>query len=96
MSLTQHQNEKFLEALQILSKSKRLVIKGSAGVGKTYMVNELIKQLMVNLNIYSANQIYCSASTNKAVGVLKDKVTEDVTFVTAHQALKMKRKIGLQ
>lgn len=91
--LTIHQNQKFLEALEILSKSKRLVIKGSAGVGKTYMVNELIKQLMVNLNIYSANQIYCSASTNKAVGVLKDKVTEDVTFVTAHQALKMKRKI---
>lgn len=91
--LTTHQNQKFLEALEILLISKRLVIKGSAGVGKTYMVNELIKELMVKFNIYSANQIYCSASTNKAVGVLKEKVTEDVTFITAHAALKMKRKI---
>lgn len=69
------------------------MIKGSAGVGKTYMVNELIKELMKKYGIFSSSQIYCSASTNKAVGVLKSKVTEDVTFITAHAALKMKRKI---
>lgn len=57
------------------------------------MVNELIKELMVKLSIYNSNQVYCSASTNKAVGVLKEKVTQDVTFITAHAALKMKRKI---
>jgi exodeoxyribonuclease-5 len=39
--------------------------------------------------------IYCSAPTNKAVKVLKDKVSpiNNLTFITTHAALKLKRNI---
>jgi len=93
MSLTQHQNEVLQESLQILKTSSRLVIKGSAGVGKTYMVNELIKQLAPTIPRYKG--IYCSAPTHKAVAVIKNKVDsrDNLSFITAHSALKLKRKI---
>lgn len=96
MSLTEHQNEKFNESLAILLNGRRLVIKGSAGVGKTYMVDELVKKLMNRYGIYHSGQIYCSAPTNKAVSVLKGKVKQNVSFITTHAALKMKRKIDRQ
>lgn len=98
MSLTQHQSEILEQSLQILENNKRLVIKGSAGVGKTYMVNELLKRIKVR------KKIYCSAPTNKAVAVLKGKVDSkpissftnrplEVEFITTHAALKLKRNI---
>lgn len=86
--LTPHQQEKLAEILDILEESNRILIKGSAGVGKTFLVNELIKML-------PKQTIYCSAPTNKAVAVLKGKVDkrENVTFITTHSALKLKRVI---
>lgn len=93
MSLTAHQSEKLNEGLGILTQSKRLLISGSAGVGKTYLVNELIKKL--RLKIPSSKKIYCSAPTNKAVAVVKEKVDEilNLEFTTVHSALKVKRKV---
>lgn len=94
MALTPHQQLKFDEAINILQKSKRLVIKGSAGVGKTYMVDTLIKHLSSKIK----GEIYCSAPTNKAVAVLKDKVSyvKDLQFITTHSALKLKRAIDFK
>ena len=89
--LTEHQNQILNQSLLILQKSKRLLIKGSAGVGKTYMVNELISIIGNGLK---SDSIYCSAPTNKAVAVLKGKVNVPVKFVTTHSAMKLKRVIN--
>lgn len=84
--LTEHQNKKLLEILDILGIDTRVLLKGSAGVGKTYLVNELVKQLETN------KKIYCTAPTNKAVKVLMGKVDElvNLEFMTTHAALKVK------
>lgn len=93
MGLTNHQEEKLNEGLDILIKGNRLLIKGSAGVGKTFMVNELVKKIPV-----FGKEIYCSAPTNKAVKVLKDKVDElpKLQFITTHSSLKLKRVIDFK
>jgi hypothetical protein len=93
MGLTKHQEEKLVECLDILKEGKRLLISGSAGVGKTYLVNELIKRLSVKLPF---KQIVCSAPTNKAVAVVKGKVDErnNLEFSTVHSALKIRRKVN--
>ena len=93
MSLTTHQTEKLDGSLKILETSKRLLIKGSAGVGKTYLVNELIGRLSLKAR---GKKIFCSAPTNKAVAVLKGKVDEreNLEFTTVHSALKIKRQVN--
>ena len=94
MSLTKHQEDILQQSLTILNNSNRLLIKGSAGVGKTYMVNELIKKLAISMPTYK--KIYCSAPTHKAVAVIKGKVDErsNLEFITVHGALKLKRNIN--
>ena len=93
MGLTSHQNEKLEEGLEILKTGKRLLISGSAGVGKTFLVDTLIGKLSVK--IPSKNKICCSAPTNKAVAVVKGKVQErpNLEFATVHSALKIKRQV---
>lgn len=90
--LTLHQSDILNQALDILKVKNRLVIKGSAGVGKTYLVNELIKSLNRTKNL---RKILCSAPTNQAVAVLRGKVDDmmNLEFVTTHSALKLKRSI---
>lgn len=94
MGLTAHQSEKLEECLDILSNGKRLLLSGSAGVGKTYLVNELIGRL--SMKIPSSRKIYCSAPTNKAVAVVKEKVDDrpNLEFTTVHSALKIKKQIN--
>lgn len=96
MGLTTHQSEKLEESLEILQRGKRLLLFGSAGVGKTYLVNELIGRL--RLRIPSTRKIYCSAPTNKAVAVVKGKVDErpNLEFTTVHSALKIKRQVDFK
>ena len=96
MALTNHQQLKLDESLIILNSSKRLRIQGSAGVGKTYMVDTLISILSKNMKSYE--QIFCSAPTNKAVSVLKGKVGNypNLQFITTHAALKLKRNIDFK
>lgn len=94
MSLTPHQSEKLEESLTILKDGKRLLISGSAGVGKTYLVNELIKR--IRKTIPSHKKIICSAPTNKAVAVVKGKVdkADKLEFTTVHSCLKIKRQVN--
>ena len=94
MALTDHQEIKLKDSLNILQISKRLLIKGSAGVGKTFMVDTLIGILSSYFN--SKQIVYCSAPTHKAVSVLKGKVKNynNLQFITTHAALKLKRQIG--
>jgi exodeoxyribonuclease-5 len=91
MPLTPHQQEVQDSALSIIKSGNRLLIKGSAGVGKTYLMNSFIEEARKYLSPYKT--IYCSAPTNKAVAVLKSKVTntDNVEFITLHSALKYKR-----
>lgn len=92
MALTPHQEDVLHEALDILQNSKRLLIKGSAGVGKTYMVDELIQILATRFPSYKP--LYCSAPTNKAVAVLAGKISianrpKNLSLITTHSALKI-------
>lgn len=96
MVLTNHQQEKLDESLKILTNSKRLIVTGGAGVGKTTLMNFLIGNLSKNMKSYE--QIFCSAPTNKAVSVLKGKVSNysNLQFITTHAALKLKRNIDFK
>lgn len=94
MGLTISQQEKMLEIISIIkSGAKRVVIKGSAGVGKTFMTNELIRVLKTVL--YSYGAIYVNAPTHKALAVLKTKIEEKpyIHFQTVHSSLQLKRVI---
>lgn len=90
MALTLHQEEKAVEALELLEHSRAVLIKGSAGTGKTYLLDELIARLSVGVPSYK--KIYGSAPTNKAVGVLTGKINSKVKqleLITTHKAMKI-------
>ena len=90
--LTEHQNKKLNQGLLYLKEGDRLLIRGSAGTGKTYLCNELVKNLITD----TEKCIYCTAPTNKAVAVLQSKISAlgKIVFTTTHSALKMKRVIN--
>jgi len=94
MSLTAHQEEKLEELLNILETSDRAVLKGSAGVGKTWLLDELLRKL---LNKGMGNKkFYISAPTNKAVGVLAGKIhtkASNIDLITIHKGLKYSKRI---
>jgi len=83
IEITDHQREKGDEILDKYNLGSDIqVLKGAAGVGKTtlaeYIVNNLKGKTLV------------SAPTNKAVSVIKSKVSSTDNFSTIHSALKMK------
>tara|TARA_R110000796_G_scaffold231853_4_gene349923 strand:+ start:10328 stop:11635 length:1308 start_codon:yes stop_codon:yes gene_type:complete len=92
--LTGHQREILDEALHILVTSNRLLIKGSAGVGKTFLADYLEQRLVT---LYGVKPTYITAPTHKALSVLRGKINidgrEHIEFITAHSAMKTKRKI---
>jgi len=79
MKLTEHQEEKGTDGINILKENNRLVIKGSAGVGKTTLINQMLKQLKEE-RVISQHSIVCSAPTHKALAILSEKI--DVPFIT--------------
>lgn len=95
MKLTTHQEAVLTEALDTLDNSSFLVITGKAGTGKTTLVRFLIQELK-KLPAYRFSKIICSAPTNKAVKVLREKVEAyipKIEFKTVHSALRLKRDI---
>lgn len=89
--LTEHQSEKLEEILSHINDRKfHILLKGSAGVGKTYLVGELIKQLERRIDTGMREKILCSAPTHKALSVIRTKVLSDVKFNTIHAALSYK------
>lgn len=94
--LTENQNSILKQSLEILKTSNRLVITGKAGTGKTTLVKFLIQELKKD-NLHRFKYSVCSAPTNKAVKVLRDKignVLDRNRFSTIHSALRLKRDIN--
>ncbi len=95
--LTIHQEEKLGELLYLILNQgkKRVVLQGSAGVGKTYLVQELLRRLR---NQGARGLFYVTAPTNKALAVLKKKVMEEtfIVFKTVHSALSLTRQINFE
>lgn len=90
--LTEHQNTVMLGVLNALKNGeKRIVLKGSAGVGKTFLVQYLIKEYR---KIRNHGRVMITAPTNRAVAVLMEKQPSPpyyMEFLTIHKALFLKR-----
>lgn len=84
--LTEEQEQVKKDIINCLTvKNKDIVLlKGAAGVGKTYLLSSVVKDIK---NLLSNKSIVCSAPTHKAVAVIKDKLKEDVKFSTVHREL---------
>ena len=92
-SLTKHQQEKFREILNFIKQGETVILlKGSAGVGKTWLVHTLIKELTYTIKPF---KIMCSAPTHKALAVINSKVKiKLVKFSTVHSALQYRSSIN--
>lgn len=94
MALSEHQQVVSGQVINALkSGHKRIKLIGSAGVGKTYMVDELIKLIVKDRTIlthYNNGLIYVTAPTHKALSILKGKISSNVEFKTIHSALGLK------
>lgn len=93
--LTPHQQWALDEIVKLIKAgNKRILLLGSAGVGKTYLVGELVRLFLKDRTInssYNNGMVYVTAPTNKALAVLKTKVHVPVEFSTIHSALKLRR-----
>lgn len=87
--LTVHQKEKFNEIQNFIRRGeKRILLKGSAGVGKTWLVYTIVKHLAT---ITKPKRILCSAPTHKALSIIRSKVkVKEVKFTTVHSTLQYK------
>lgn len=80
--------EDFLE-----SREKLFILKGSAGTGKSTIIS-----LILNEDKYHDKKIAFSATTNKAVSILKEMSNtnenkREVVYLTIHKLLRIQRKI---
>ena len=93
--LTEHQNQVMNDILEALKNNKKkIVLKGSAGVGKTFLVQYLIKEYR---KIRPSGTVVIAAPTNRAVSVLMEKQPKPpyyMIFQTIHKALFLKRHIN--
>ena len=91
--LLEDQQRAYDEILDLIKKGhKRIRLVGSAGVGKTVLVSELVKTLQFDKKInpnFNNGKVYVTAPTNKALSILQSKITTPVEFKTIHSALKI-------
>jgi len=93
MQLTEHQQIAHDLVIKLLKEGKkRIIIKGSAGTGKTSMVVEILKTIKKDKTIvtgYNNGHMYVTAPTNKALSVLQKKIDIEVDFKTIHSACRL-------
>lgn len=92
--LTLHQQDIVDSSLSILKNFSKLLIKGNAGVGKTFIIDYILKPFFQR-----KKTILITAPTHKAVSVIKSKINidskdKDDYFSTLHSALKLRRKVN--
>ena len=85
--LSEHQKEKFDEFCLKIETEKEILIKGSAGVGKTFLVSFIADYLKTKVASY---RILCSAPTHKALSVIQSKINGELKFSTLHSSLHYK------
>jgi len=95
MAATEHQQWAMDTVINhFKSGAKRVSLMGSAGTGKTWLSGEIIKILKKGYDIntdYNNGMVFVTAPTNKALAVLKTKVSSAVEFATIHSALKLRK-----
>lgn len=95
MPLTEHQEQIKTEVIEALRAGEtRIIICGSAGVGKTVLAGDIIETLRKDHTInksYNNGIVFCTAPTNKALAVLQSKVKARVEFKTIHSACRVVR-----
>ena len=69
MKLTQHQHEIYNQIVESFKTESVILLQGSAGTGKTFLVKTLVDNLPV-----SQDKILISAPTHKALSVIREKV----------------------
>lgn len=93
MPLTEHQKQKHDEVIELYRMGhKRVILNGSAGTGKTFTADEIIKTIKKDYTInpaYNNGTIYVTAPTNKALAVIAKRVSSNVEFKTIHSALNL-------
>lgn len=89
ISLTEEQEIVIAKCLKSISKESITVLKGSAGVGKTTSLKELLNRY-VKTNPFST--IGVCGPTHQAVKVLKNKIgiNSDYVYGTVHSVLKLR------
>lgn len=95
MPLTPHQQEKHDEAIALYKQGhKRVILEGSAGTGKTTTADQIVKTIKKDHTInpnYNNGTIQVCAPTNKALAVIKTRVTSAVEFKTVHSGLRLRQ-----
>lgn len=93
MPLTPHQQEAHDKVIQLYRDGhKRVILNGGAGTGKTFTADEIVKTIKKDYTInpnYNNGTIYVTAPTNKALAVIKNRVSSSVEFKTIHSALNL-------
>lgn len=74
---------------------KRVVLKGSAGTGKTFLTDYIVKHFANQKGRWDDSKVWVTAPTNKALSILQKKIGthRNIQFSTTHSALKLKRYI---
>lgn len=96
MPLTPHQQYVGEQTISsIKAGNKRVILQGAAGVGKTYLSDQLVQICKRDHTInprYNNGTIYVTAPTNKALSILQNKIqpSSSIVFKTIHSALGMK------
>lgn len=72
---------------------KRLVLDGSAGTGKTFLTDYIVKHFANKKAMWDDSKVWVTAPTNKALSILQKKIGthKSVQFSTTHSALKLKK-----
>jgi len=84
---SEHQKEVFDEICLKLETEREILLKGSAGVGKTFLVGIIVEYLKTKTASY---RILCSAPTHKALSVIESKIKGEIKFNTLHSSLHYK------
>jgi exodeoxyribonuclease-5 len=93
--LTPHQDEAKNKIYDLIrAGNRRILLKGSAGCGKTVLVAKMVEELINDRTIvphYNNGHVFVTAPTNKALSVLQSKIHSPADFKTIHSALKLRR-----